>query len=89
MLLLGLVYRGAVRPPFIEVIVGFASWSSPPAIGGQSAPPSLKCSAASAMARASASYRGAVRPPFIEVGSGSGGGWGSSRLSGGSPPPLH
>ena len=35
-------YRGAVRPPFIEAAKTISKPATHPAIGGQSAPPSLK-----------------------------------------------
>ena len=36
------IYRGAVRPPFIEGDMGYRFMSDDLTIGGQSAPPSLK-----------------------------------------------
>ena len=59
------------------------------AIGGQSAPPSLKRSLLAQRGLHRWDYRGAVRPPFIEAGLEGIADESGSELSGGSPPPLH
>ena len=87
------IYRGAVRPPFIEGSMRMAgSVRLCQAIGGQSAPPSLKVRAVCSH-YTTLGYRGAVRPPFIEgIVSKSAGlmtsCYSAPLLSGGSPPPF-
>ena len=83
------MFRGAVRPPFIEAAGAVAAVSSSTRFGGQSAPPSLKLIDGRALLAPQFRFRGAVRPPFIEamlllrvmnI---------FLKVSGGSPPPLH
>ena len=83
------LFRGAVRPPFIEASSKASMALHSNSFGGQSAPPSLKRLFAAYAEPSSFPFGGQSAPPSLKQGRATCRLENAVALSGGSPPPLH
>ena len=83
------MFRGAVRPPFIEARANVLKLGYPTEFRGAVRPPFIEASLRKPQLKKGRKFRGAVRPPFIEAVIPPLTEICLSSVSGGSPPPLH